>query len=417
MKKRVVITGLGVVTPIGVGVGPFWKAAIEGRSGITSVAGFDGLPLDAYRSRVAGHVPDFNPAAFLDPAQADRLDRYAQFGLVASKEAVADAGLQMDREPAHRVGVIVGAGMGAMTMGERELTKLYLEKRPNRVPPNFIPTITLNSASGLVALAHGAKGPNFTISTACSSSAHAIGQALTCIRAGQADVVIVVGADASITPLVFAGFCSLRALSTRYNDDPPRASRPFDRARDGFVMGEGAGALILESLPHAKKRRARIYAEVAGYAATSEAYHMVIPREDGVEMATTMSLALQDAETSPAQVDYVNAHATSTVRGDEVEIRGLRRLLKGRADKVLVSATKSLIGHTLGAAGSIAAVATTMAIESGHVHPTINYEDADPECRLPGIAATVQERRIKVALVNAFGFGSNNASLVLKRFD
>ena len=417
MNKRVVITGLGVVSPIAIGVAQFWKAALEGRSGITAFRGFDGLPLDAYRSRVAGQVLDFNPAAYLDPTQAERLDRYAQFGLVASKEAVADAGLQMDREPPHRVGVIVGAGMGAMTMGERELTKLYLERRPNRVPPNFIPTITLNSASGLIALAHGAKGPNYAISTACSSSAHAIGQALTTIRAGQADVVIVVGADASITPLVFAGFCSLRALSTRYNDDPARASRPFDRARDGFVMGEGAGALILESLPHARKRRARIYAEVAGYAATSEAYHMVIPREDGVEMATTMALALKDAAIPASQVDYVNAHATSTVRGDEVEIRGLRRVLKTRANKVLVNATKSLIGHTLGAAGSIAAVATTMAIESGQVHPTINYEDPDPECWLPGIAAKTQERRIKVALVNAFGFGSNNASLVLKQYN
>jgi len=417
MNKRVVITGLGVVSPIAIGVGQFWKAALEGRSGVTAFRGFDGLPLEAYRSRVAGQVLDFNPAAYLDPTQAERLDRYAQFGLVASREAVADAGLQMDRELPHRVGVIVGAGMGAMTMGERELTKLYLERKPGRVPPNFIPTITLNSASGLIALAHGAKGPNFAISTACSSSAHAIGQALTTIRSGQADVVIVVGADASITPLVFAGFCSLRALSTRYNDDPARASRPFDRARDGFVIGEGAGALILESLPHARKRRARIYAEVAGYAATSEAYHMVIPREDGVEMATTMTLALKDAAIPASQVDYVNAHATSTVRGDEVEIRGLRRVLKTRVNRVLVNATKSLIGHTLGAAGCIAAVATTMAIESSRVHPTINYEDPDPECRLPGIASKAQERRIKVALVNAFGFGSNNASLVLKQYN
>jgi len=405
------------VSPIAIGVGEFWKAALEGRSGISAFKGFDGLPLDAYRSRVAGQVTDFNPAAYLDPSQAERLDRYAQFGLIASKEAVADAGLQMDREPSHRVGVIVGAGMGAMTMGERELTKLYTERKPNRVPPNFIPTITLNSASGLIALAHNAKGPNYAISTACSSSAHAIGQALFAIRTGQADVMIVVGADASLTPLVFAGFCSLRALSTRYNDAPMQASRPFDRGRDGFVMGEGAGALILESLPHARKRRARVYAEVAGYAATSEAYHMVIPREDGVEMATTMSLALKDAGLTPSAVDYVNAHATSTVRGDEVEIRGLRQLLKSKASRVLVNATKSLIGHTLGAAGCLAAVATTMALESGRIHPTVNYEDPDPECRLPGIAATTQERRIKVALVNAFGFGSNNASLVLKRFD
>jgi 3-oxoacyl-[acyl-carrier-protein] synthase II len=417
MSKRIVITGLGVVSPIAIGVGEFWKAALEGRSGISAFRGFDGLPLDSYRSRVAGQVLNFNPAAYLDATQAERLDRYAQFGLIASKEAASDAGLQMDRELPHRVGVIVGAGMGAMMMGERELTKLYLDRKPHRVPPNFIPTITLNSASGLIAMAHGAKGPNYAISTACSSSAHAIGQAMYAIRSGQADVMIVVGADASITPLVFAGFCSLRALSTHYNDHPAKASRPFDRARDGFVLGEGAGALILEALPHARKRRARIYAEVAGYAATSEAYHMVIPREDGIEMATTMALALKDAGLDSDDVDYVNAHATSTVRGDEVEIRGLRLLLKTRVNKVLVNATKSLIGHTLGAAGCLAAVATAMALESGRVHPTINYEHPDPECRLAGIAATARERRIKVALVNAFGFGSNNSSLVLKRFD
>jgi len=417
MKKRIVITGLGVVSPIGIGVGEFWKAALAGDCGISAVPAFDSLPMEAYRSRVVGRVRNFNPATYLDSAQAERLDRYAQFGLVAAKEAITDAALRMDQEAPYRVGVIVGAGMGAMTLGERELTKLYLELKPNRVPPNFIPAITMNSLSGLIALAHGAKGPNYTISTACSSSAHAIGQALVAIRTAQADVVIVVGADASITPLVLAGFGSLGALSTRYNDDPGRASRPFDRGRDGFVLGEGAGALILESLPHARKRRARIYAEVAGYAATSEAYNMVIPREDGAEMAATMSLALRDARLAPAQVDYVNAHATSTIRGDEVEIRGIRRLLKTRASKVVVSATKSMIGHTLGAAGSIGAVATTMAIQSGLVHPTINYEDPDPECQLSGIAAKPQERRIKVALVNAFGFGSNNSSLVLKRYD
>jgi 3-oxoacyl-[acyl-carrier-protein] synthase II len=417
MDKRVVITGLGVVSPIGTGVAEFWKAALAGISGISAVPPFDTLPMEAYRSRVVGRVRDFDAAAHLDATQAERLDRYAQFGLVATKEAVADAGLTMAREAPYRVGVIVGAGMGAMTLAERELTRLYLELRPNRVPPNFIPAITMNSLAGLIALAHGAKGPNYTISTACSSSAHAIGQALASIRTGRSDVMIVAGADASITPLVLAGFGSLRALSTHYNDDPGRASRPFDRGRDGFVLGEGAGALILESLPHARKRRARIYAEVAGYAATSEAYNMVIPREDGTEMAATMAMALRDARIGPTQVDYVNAHATSTIRGDEVEIRGIRHLLKARANKVLISATKSSIGHTLSAAGSIGAIATTMAMQSDLVHPTINYEDPDPECRLPGISAKPQERRIKVALVNAFGFGSNNASLVLKRYD
>lgn len=415
MRTRVVVTGLGVVSPIGIGLERFWASALAGRPGVFAVKEFEGLPMDSFRSRVAGQVLDFDPALSLDPTQAERLDRFAQFGLVVTQEAITDAGLKIEEGEAHRVGVIVGAGMGAMTLGERELTKLHVERKPNRVPPSFIPTITLNSTSGLIAVAHGAKGPNLTISTACSSGAHAIGQAVTCIRSGQADAVIAVGSDASLTPLAFAGFNSLRALSTRYNDDPARASRPFDRGRDGFVMGEGAGAMVLESLERARGRGARIYAEVAGYAATSEAYNMVIPREDGTEMATTMALALKDAGVEATDVDYVNAHATSTVRGDEVEVRGLRRVFQSHADRIMVSATKSLIGHTLAAAGCLAAIISTLSVERGLVHPTINYQDPDPECRLPGISADVQERPIGVAMVNAFGFGSNNASLVLKR--
>ena len=416
MKARVVITGIGVVSPIGIGADQFWKNALKGQSGITAIQPFDGLPLESYRSQVAGQVANFNPAEFLEGAHAERVDRYAQFALVAAKEAMGSSGLRMDHERPHRVGVIVGAGMGGMVMGEREIAQLYKSQRPHRVHPNFIPTITLNSASGIVAIAHGAKGPNLTISTACSSSAHAIGLALMMIRAGQADVVIAVGADASITPLVFAGFCSLRALSTNFNDAPSSASRPFDRARDGFVMGEGAGALILESLTHARKRRARIYAEVAGYAATSEAYHMVIPREDGVEVATTMQLALRDAGVTPAQVDYVNAHATSTPIGDAVEVKALRQVFKARAQKILINATKSMIGHTLGAAGALATITSALSLHTGLVHPSVNYEDPDPACALPGISTKVQERRMKIALMNAFGFGSNNAAIVLKTF-
>ena len=416
MPTRVVITGLGVVSPIGIGVPQFWKAALEGRSGISAITSFDPFPIEGYRSRVAGRILEFSPAQYLPSGQGDRVDRYAQFALVAAKEALADAEFHMEREEPHRVGVIVGAGMGGMVMGEREITQLYEQKRPHRVHPNFIPVITLNSASGIVAMAYGAKGPNFTISTACSSSAHALGQAMNCIRAGTADAVIVVGADASITPLVFAGFCSLRALSTKYNDAPQRASRPFDRGRDGFVMGEGAGALILESLAHAKKRKARIYGEVAGYAATSEAYHMVIPREDGMEVATTMRMALKDAGVTPAQVDYINAHATSTTVGDAVEVKAIRLLFKSRADKIAVNATKSLVGHTLGAAGSLAGIVSALTLDSGQIHPTLNLEDPDPQCTLAGLSAATQTRKAKVALVNAFGFGSNNAAVVLKRF-
>ncbi len=416
MPTRVVITGLGVVSPIGIGVSEFWKAALAGRSGISAIQSFAPFSMEGYRSKVAGQVLGFLPEQYLPSHQADRVDRYAQFALVACKEALADADLVMSKIKPHRVGVMMGAGMGGMVMGEREITQLYQQQKPHRVHPNFIPAITLNSASGIVAMAYGAKGPNLTISTACSSSAHALGQALQCIRTGQADVVITVGADASITPLVFAGFCSLRALSSKYNDRPEQASRPFDEGRDGFVMGEGAGALIVESLAHAKKRKARIYAELAGYAATSEAYHMVIPREDGEEVATTMRLALKAADIPASRIDYINAHATSTTIGDAVEAKAIRHLFKSRADKLAISATKSLIGHTLGAAGAIGAVASSLAIHTGHIHPTANYDHPDPACRLAGISRSAQERTVRAALLNAFGFGSNNAAVVLKKF-
>jgi 3-oxoacyl-[acyl-carrier-protein] synthase II len=313
------------------------------------------------------------------------------------------------------VGVIIGAGMGGMLIGEEEFAKVYLNYRPHRVHPNFIPMITLNSASGVIAMTFGAKGPNLTISTACSSSAHAIGQALGAIRAGQADVVIAGGAEASLTPLAFAGFCALRALSTAYNDEPARASRPFDRARDGFVMGEGAATLVLESLDHAVRRKAPIYAEVAGYAATSEAFHMVIPKEDGSEMAVTMSMALRDARVSPSEVDYINAHATSTPIGDPVEVTAIRSVFGKRAHRLAVNATKSLIGHTLGAAGALGAVACVLSLRTGLVHPTLNYDDPDPACALDGISREVQERPVRIALLNAFGFGSNNAAVVFRQ--
>ncbi len=415
MTSRVVITGLGVVSPIGIGVPQFWKSLLAGQSGITAITSFDPFPIDGYRSKIAGQIHQFAADQYLPGGQGDRVDRYAQFALVATQEAVTDAGLRMEKEHPHRVGVVVGAGMGGMVMGEREIKQLYDQQRPQRVHPNFIPVITLNSASGIVAVAQGAKGPNLTISTACSSSAHALGQAMNLIRQGTADVVITVGADASITPLVFAGFCSLRALSTKYNETPHKASRPFDRGRDGFVMGEGSGALILESMAHAKKRKARIYAEVAGYAATSEAYHMVIPREDGVEVATTMRLALEDAGLTPGVVDYINAHATSTAVGDAVEIKAIRQVFKQRAEKIAISATKSLVGHTLGAAGALAGIVSSLTLQTGQIHPTVNYDDPDPACALGGISNEVQERKTKVAMINAFGFGSNNAAVILKK--
>lgn len=415
-SRRVVITGLGVVSPIGIGVGRFWKAALSGRSGITALGPIEPFAVADFRSKVAGQVSQFSPEVWLPGGEGERVDRYAQFALVASREAMEDAGLSMEREHPGRVGVTVGAGMGGMIMGEREFVRLYREKKPHRVHPHVVPVMMLNSASGIVAMLHGAKGPNLTISTACSSSAHALGLAFQCIQDGRADVMIAVGAEASLTPLAFAGFCSLRALSTSYNDTPEKASRPFDRGRDGFVMGEGAGVLILESLAHAQKRKARIYAEVAGYAATGEAYHLVIPREDGSDVAATMRLALETAEVAPAQVDYINAHATSTSLGDIVEVSAIRQVFERRADAIAVSATKSLVGHTLGAAGAIGAVATTLSIHTGRIHPTANYENPDPACQLKGIKRSAQKKRVRTALVNAFGFGGNNACVVLKEF-
>lgn len=416
MSARVVITGMGVVSPIGIGISQFWEAALRGESGITPIESFGTFPIEGYRSQIAGQVTAFQPPDPDDDKFCSRVDRYAQMALIATQEAVQHSGLCLERERAERLGVIAGVGMGGMMMGERELTNLYESQKPHRVHPNFIPTITLNSASGIVALALGARGPNLTVSTACSSSIHAIGQAMQCIRQGQADMMIATGADASITPLVFAGFCSLRALSTRYHDQPGQASRPFDRGRDGFVMGEGAGTLVLESLQHATRRKARIYAEVVGYGCTSEAYHMVIPKEDGLDIARTMTLALNDAKLESKHVDYVNAHATSTVVGDEVEVKGLRTVFGKRMNHILVNATKSLIGHTLGAAGAIATIATTLSIHKKMIHPTVNYTDPDPHCALPGLSTEVQKKPIRVALVNAFGFGSNNAVLVLKKY-
>ena len=413
---RVVVTGLGVVSPIGIGVDTFWKSALAGRSGVVALPAFENLPAEAYRSRVAGQVLDFDPGRLPEQIHAERLDRYAQLALLATQEAVENSGLRLERENPRRVGVVVGAGMGGMVIGEEEFYKVYQHLRPHRVHPNFIPMITLNSASGIIAIALGAKGVNLTISTACSSSAHAIGHALNAIRTGQADVILASGADASLTPLTVAGFCALRALSTAFNAEPARASRPFDRKRDGFVMGEGAGTLVLESLRHAVKRKARIYAEVAGYAATSEAHHMVMPKEDGSKMATTMALALEDAGVSPAEVDHVNAHATATPLGDPVEVTAIRRTFGRRADRITIAATKSLIGHTLGAAGALGGIASILALETGLVHPTVNYEDPDPACALGGISNEVQERpTMRVALLNAFGFGSNNAVVVLKK--
>ncbi len=415
MARRVVITGLGVATPIGCDLSEFWRAALQGRSGVRRIKGFDGFSLDGYRSQVAAEIEGFDPLQHFEPKKAERTDRSTQFALVATRSALADAGIELNRDDPYRVGISLGSAMGGIVIGERELVALYQSRQPNRVHPNLVPIHTVNAPSGQLAIEWGIKGPNLMISTACSSGAHAIGQAFNLIRSGQADVMISGGTEACITPLVLAAFTSLRTLSTHFNETPEKASRPFDRRRDGFVMGEGAGVLLLESLAHAMRRKARIYAEVVGWAATSDAHHMVIPEQSGTEVAKAIRLALQAAHLKPSQVDYINAHATSTPAGDQVEVKAIKQVFGPHAQKLLVNATKSMIGHAIGAAGAIGTIVAALTLEKGEVHPTINLEEMDPECALPGIRSEAEERRVRVALIHAFGFGSNNAVLALKR--
>ena len=415
MSERAVITGLGIVSSIGIGVDDYWRNALEGATGCRALPDFPGLPMEGYRSRVCAPIVDFDEK--LEGSAAARLGRYAQFLTVAAREALASASLELDEERGRRCGLMIGAGMGGMMIGETELAKLYERNRPGRVHPNIIPTMTLNSAGGALAIDLGAKGPNLTTSTACSSSAHSLGQALDLIRNGRADIVIVGGADASITPLVFAGFASMRAMSTGFNDRPEKSSRPFDAERDGFVMGEGAAVLIVESRAHAQARGAQIRAEVLGYGSACEANHMVIPKEDGTEIERTMQLAIADAGLEATAIDHVSAHATSTPAGDAAEAAALRRFFGDRVDEVAVTATKSLVGHTLGGAGAIAALTAVKSLETGLVPPIANLEEPDEVCALGGLVRTATEVAGSTAMINAFGFGGNNASLVLGRHE
>ena len=413
MSKKVVVTGLGIVSPIGNGIDAFWKAALNGASGVKEISCFDA---SKYKSRIAAEVQGYNAREYFPNANLDRMDRFAHFCIGATKMALDDSGLDLNAKDPYQVGVSIGSGMGGMLMAERQITALHDSGRPEKVNPNSIPMVTLNAASGQIAILLGVKGPNITTSTACSSSAHSIGQAADLIKLGKADVMIAGGADACITPLAMAGFCSLRTLSTR-NDEPKKAMRPFDKLRDGFVMGEGAGVLILESLEHAQKRKAKIYAEVAGYGSTSEASHMVIPEQTGKEMVKTMELAMDDANVSGTEVDYINAHATSTPIGDPVEIKAIQMLFKEHANKIVINATKALVGHTIGAAGAIAAIVCALSIKEGAIHPNLNYDDPDPLCEMEMIKGTVVDKNLRIALINSFGFGSNNSTLILRKFE
>ena len=413
MSERIVITGIGVVSPIGLGKDLFWENCLKGASGVRTIQAFDPAK---YKSKIAAEVVGFTPADFIPAAHLHRVDRFAQFGIAAAKMAVADAGLETGTMDPYRIGVSGGSGLGGIAIAESQLRVLYEEQLPGKVSPGLITGVTLNALGGQIAFELSLKGPNHTVSTACSSGSHAIGQALDLIRLGRADVMLAGGAEACILPLTFAGFNTLRTLSTAYNDTPSIASRPFDKGRDGFVMGEGAAFVVVESLPHARKRGASIYAELAGYGTTSEAHHMVIPEPEGKEAARTMELALDDARIGLDEIDYINAHATSTLIGDAAETAAIKRVFKARAYEIPVNSTKSMIGHTIGAAGAIEACVCVLSIRRGEVHPTINYESGDPCCDLDYVARGARTVSIRAALSNSFGFGSNNAVLVFRRF-
>jgi len=412
VRRRVVITGLGAVTPLGNDVPTMWEGLLAGRSGIGPITAFDPAKLEV---RIAAEVKDFDPVALFGRREARRNDRFAHFALEAARQAIADAGLQFDDGLGLVTGVLIGTGIGGLLT----LLKGYdvLQARgPRRVSPFMVPMMMPNAASAAIAIAHGLRGPNLCLSTACATGSHAIGEAAEMIRRGPAQVMVCGGSEAVIAPLALAGFKNMGALSTR-NDEPERASRPFDAERDGFVTGEGAGVLILESLDHARQRGARIYAELVGYGATADASHITAPDEEGTGTARAMQLALKDAGLAPEQVDYINAHGTSTPLNDRTETRAIRAVFGPHADRLAVNSTKSMLGHLIGATGAVEAIVCLKSLETGWVHPTINYEHPDPECDLDYVPNQARRLDPQVALSNSSGFGGHNGCLIFRRWE
>lgn len=410
-KKRVVITGLGAITPIGNNLNEYWEGLLNGRNGIAPITFFD---TSRHACKIAGEVKGFDPHDYVERKEAKRMDRFAQFAVAASKQAVADAKFVIDDLNADQVGVLIGTGVGGLKVMEDQ-QEILLTKGPRRVSPFTIPTMIANMAAGLTAIHTGAKGPNSCTVTACAAGSHAIGDAFRLIQSGYATAMICGGAEAAVTPLSFAGFASAKALSTR-NDDPAHASRPFDRDRDGFVMGEGAGVLLLEELEQALNRGARIYGEIVGYGMTCDAYHMTSPVPDGYGAAKAIELALKDGQLSPEQISYINAHGTSTPANDPTETKAIKKALGKSAYQVAVSSTKSMTGHLLGGSGGIEAVATAMAIANNKVPPTINLDNPDPECDLDYIPHQSRACPVEVALSNSFGFGGHNVTLAFQKY-
>jgi len=410
--RRVVITGLGIVSPLGTGVKKAWNGAISSASGIREITRFDAKNFPV---RIAGEVPDFDPLGVIEKKELKKMDFFIQYALYAAVKAFEDSGLEIEENNAERVGVYIGAGIGGLPAIEHWHDVLR-EKGPDRITPFFIPMVIINLASGQVSIRLGAKGPNSCAVTACATGTHSIGDAFRIIKRGEADCMIAGGTESTITPLCIAGFNAMKALSTR-NGEPTRASRPFDKERDGFVVGEGAGVLVLEELEGARKRGAKIYAEIAGYGANSDAYHITMPAPDGTGAARCMELAIEDAKIPPGGVDYINAHGTSTYYNDLYETKAIKKVFGEHAKKLAVSSTKSMTGHLLGAAGGVEAVFTALAIKTGIIPPTVNYENPDPECDLDYVPNTAREAGIRAALSNSFGFGGTNAVLAFKRFE
>lgn len=411
MKRRIVVTGAGIISPLGTGIEKNWRGIVEGKSGIRRITKFDAAN---YPVQIAGEVPDFVPEEFIEKKEIKKMDTFIHYAVAASIMAAKDAGLEVTSENAERVGVYIGSGIGGLPAIEHWHTVLK-EKGPGRVTPFFIPMVIINLASGQVSIQLGAKGPNSSAVTACATGNNSIGDAFKIIERGDADVMVAGGTESVITPLCVAGFSSMKALSTR-NDAPGKASRPFDKDRDGFILGEGAGILVLEEMETAKKRGARIYAEIIGYGMTADAFHITNPAPEGEGAVRCMNMALKSGGVNPQDVDYINAHGTSTPVGDAAETMAIKKVFKEHAKKLAVSSTKSMTGHLLGAAGGIEAVITALSIHHNIMPPTINYETPDPECDLDYVPNKAREKKINVAMSNSFGFGGTNATLVFKKF-
>jgi 3-oxoacyl-[acyl-carrier-protein] synthase II len=410
MVRRVVVTGLGVVTPLSCEVNDLWQRLLRGESGVHPLALID---TSRHKIKFGGDVQNWNPEKYIDKYELKRIDRFVQFAMVAGIDAVNDSGIDFAKEDPNRCGVILGSGIGGLAEMEEQIGRM-LTKGPDRVSPFTIPKLMLNAAGGHLSIRYGLRGPNFSVATACASSNNAIGEAFHNIRYGHVDVVLSGGTEAAITPMGLAGFQNMKALSDR-NDDPARASRPFDRDRDGFVLAEGAGLMVLEELEHARQRGARIYGEVLGYGASADAGHITAPDEQGAGAAKAMEMALKDANLNPEGIGYINAHGTSTPLGDKAETQAIKRVFGDHARKVSISSTKSALGHSLGASGGIEFVVVAKSLESQSVHPTINLENPDPDCDLDYTPNQARECRFDAAMSNSFGFGGHNASIILGR--